>query len=200
MFSAYLAFWFVSVLAVSCPLCLCKLIRQCIPLAPNLRFPAFSILLASVANPCNSCCTWLTFFLLEQVSVYKVLKRQKHLRNLILANSCESSVAKKEIPVKIREDAYKFPHISQKQCGLRGSWGVLEINYMWGQGNRDIWSINGALPLNDHTLHLFTSHFLSRFIARTLPPVLGCDQVELGTWHRPRKQRGQGKGGQDPRF
>lgn len=58
-----------------------------------------------------------------QVSVHEVLKRQKHLSNLILANSCEPSVEQqqKKIPVKIRENACKFPHISQRQCGLGGS-------------------------------------------------------------------------------
>lgn len=31
-----------------------------------------------------------------QVSVYEVLKRQKHLSNLILANSCEPSVEQQQ--------------------------------------------------------------------------------------------------------
>jgi len=73
--------------------------------------------------PHHSCDALMVFV---QLSVYEVLKRQKHLSNLILANSCKPSVEqqqqqKKKIPVKIRENACEFPHISQRRCGLRGS-------------------------------------------------------------------------------
>lgn len=70
--------------------------------------------------PHRSCDALMVFV---QVSVYEVLKRQKHLSNLILANSCKPSVEQqqKKIPVKIRENACEFPHISQRRCGLGGS-------------------------------------------------------------------------------
>lgn len=57
-----------------------------------------------------------------QVSVYEVLKRQKHLSNLILGNSCEPSVEQKQ----------KNPCKNQGKC-LKISTHFTEAVWSWRQ-------------------------------------------------------------------